>query len=323
MVDRTLSSTALRAYWLGRYLERAGSTARLVSVNANLLIDLPVRLPLGWLPLVDILAQENEFEKLYGDFNQATSNSALDEHEKSVVRFMLNDQRNPASLLSSLEYARENARTLRGTLPRASYEHINEAYLFAKEVLQEPLSRTRRNNGLSELLSHLDQINGFLSSTMLHNASWHFFRMGNFLERADMTTRIIDLRTVNLVESGTALKPFADIQWRSVLSSLDSMQSYTVCMQNPINQPDVLEFLLQNRDLPRSLLRCYTTIRNCLRSLPKNTEPLEYISQMRRQLQRARVRSLTDERLHRYIDARQRQLLTLHQKITSNYFPQA
>jgi uncharacterized alpha-E superfamily protein len=322
MVDRTLSSTALRTYWLGRYLERAGSTARLVSVNANLLIDLPVRLPLGWLPLIDILAQEDEFEALYGDLTQNPTN-ALDENEKSVVRFLLSDQRNYGSLLNSLSFARENARTLRGTLPRASYEHINDAYLFAKDILQEPLSRTRRNNGLIHILARLDQINGFLSSTMLHDAAWQFFRLGNFLERADMTTRIIDLRTTNLVESETELAPFADIQWRSVLNSLDSMQSYTVSMQNPINQPDVLEFLLKNNDLPRSLSRCYTTIRNCLRSLPKNQEPLEQINKMRRQLQRARVRTLEGERLHRYIDARQKQLLTLHQKITSTYFPQA
>ena len=180
MVDRTLSSTAARAYWLGRYLERAGSTARLVSVNANLLIDLPVRLPLGWLPLIEILSQESEFTELFGDVAQSP-NTTLDEHEKSVVRFLLNDQRNSGALLSSLEAARENARTLRGTLPRASYEHINDAYLFAKEMLQEPLSRTRRNNALQHIISRLDQINGFLSSTMLHNASWHFFCLGNFI----------------------------------------------------------------------------------------------------------------------------------------------
>ena len=224
--------------------------------------------------------------------------------------------------MCSLEAARENARTLRGTLPRASYEHINDAYLFAKEMLQEPLSRTRRNNALQHIISRLDQINGFLSSTMLHNASWHFFRLGNFIERADMTTRIIDLRTTNLVESDSDLEPFTDIQWRSVLNSLDSMQSYTVSMQNPVNQPDVLEFLLKNDDLPRSLSRCFNTIRNCLRSLPKNQEPLEQINKMRRQLQRARVRTLEGERLHKFVDGRQKQLFVLHQKITNHYFPQ-
>ncbi len=320
MTDRTLSSTALRAYWLGRYLERAGSTARLVSVNANLLIDLPVRLPLGWLPLVGILSKEKEFTELYGEATKS-KDTALDTHEKNVVRYMLSDQRNSGSLLNCLAYARENARTLRGILPRASYEHINDTYLFAKESITEPLSRTRRTNGLQHIMARLDQINGFLSSTMLHNASWHFFRMGNFIERADMSTRIIDLRTTNLVESDSDLEPFADIQWRSVLNSLDAMQSYTISMQNPINQEDVLEFLLKNDDLPRSLLRSLNTIRNCLRALPQNSEPLALVNTMRRQLQRARVRTLTGERLHRYIDARQRQLGAIHQGITKNYFP--
>lgn len=325
MTDRTLSSTAFRAYWLGRYLERAGSTARLVSVNANLMMDLPVRLPLGWLPLVDILARQDEFFSLYAhEYGEATpmATASLDKNEKSVVRYLLSDLRNPSSLLNALGYARENARTLRGTLPRASYEHINDAYLFAKEILQEPLNRTRRRNGLHHILARLDQINGFLSATMLHDPSWQFLRLGNFIERADMTTRIIDLRTTNLLQNQTELAPFADIQWRSVLNSLDAMQSYTVSMQNPVNQQDVLEFLLKNDDLPRSLLRCLNNIRNCLRALPKNQELLEMINKMRRQVQRARVRSLEGERLHHYVDVRQKQLVALHQKVTNQYFPQ-
>ena len=138
-----------------------------------------------------------------------------------------------------------------------------------------------------------------------------------------MTTRIIDLRTANLVENESDLEPFEVIQWRSVLNSLDSMQSYTVSMQNPVNQEDVLEFLLKNDDLPRSLQRCLNTIRNCLRALPKNDETLELVNKMRRQLQRAHVRKLKGERLHRYVDARQKQLLNVHQKITSQYFPQS
>lgn len=186
MIDRTLSSTALRTYWLGRYLERAGSTARLVSVNANLMIDLPALLPLGWMPLVEILSQEEEYLALYGDRKldpkSASNRSERETNEKSVVKFLLSDQRNPGSLLNALAFARENARTLRGSFPRGAYEHINEAYLSAKDLLQEPLSRSRRNTGLQEIIGHLDQINGFilnhaaqrqlavLSSGQLHRA---------------------------------------------------------------------------------------------------------------------------------------------------------
>ncbi len=157
---------------------------------------------------------------------------------------------------------------------------------------------------------------------MMHDASWDFIRLGNLIERADMITRIIDLRTTDLLHTDTDLVPFEDIQWRSVLSSLDAMQGYTVSMQSPINQPDVLEFLLKNKDLPRSLLRCFSAMRNCLRGLPRNQDVLQYLNTMHRQLQRARVRKLTDERLHTFIDKRQRQLLNLHQRITNSYFPQ-
>lgn len=319
MTDRILSSTAQRAYWLGRYLERAGNTARLVSVNANLLIDLPVRLPLGWLPLVDILALEESFNELFPDSEKSAAKS-LDANEKDVVRFLLSDQRHPNSMLSSLNFARHNARALRGTLPRAAYEHINDAFLYSKEIFQEPLSRTRRTNGLEHILERLQQIDGFLSSTMMHNAPWHFIRMGNFIERADMTTRLIDLRTTDLLPTDSALEPFDDIQWRSVMKSLDAMQGYAVTVQNPVNQEDVLPFLLQHPDLPRSLYRCVTGVRNALRSLPKNNSPLEFANAMRRQLQRARVKRLQGPALNRYIDARQKQLISLHSKIADTYF---
>jgi uncharacterized alpha-E superfamily protein len=320
MTDRTLSSNASRTYWLGRYLERAGSTARLISVNANLLIDLPVRLPLGWLPLISILGQTEQYEELYEDVTRP-SKRALDENEKSVNRYLLSDTRNPGSLASSLNLAKENARTLRSNLPRASFEHINALCLYAKEMLGPPLSRSRRSTALQHVVASLQQIDGFLSANMLHSANWQFLRLGNFIERADMTTRTIDLRTRDLVLSNSDLAPFENVQWRSILRSMYAMQNYAVSVQRPINQADVLEFLLQNTGLPRSLSYCFSSIHNCLRWLPNNSVPLERINKMRRQLQRANVRRLEGETLHKYITGRQKQLDSLHQAITKTYFP--
>ena len=142
MSDLLLSSTAERTYWLGRYLERAGNTARLVSVNASLMMDLPTRLPLGWLPLVDILALGDSFTELYGIPLDANGE---DTYEREVVRFLLSDRRHGGSLMASLSAARENARTLRSSLPRAAFEHVNAAFL---DAMSEPpwrrsLSRKR------------------------------------------------------------------------------------------------------------------------------------------------------------------------------------
>lgn len=349
MSEHTLSSTAYRAYWLGRYLERAGNTARLVSVNANLVIDLPLRTPLAWTGLIEILAMQETFDELQsndleafartrgrrastksstgksGSKSAARDNSETKptspNYEKEVTRFLLSDTRHGGSIMSALLLARENARALRGALPRATYEYVNEAYLYAKDAFAEPLSRTRRANGLTHLLERLQQIDGFLSSTMLHLATWQFIRLGNYTERADMITRLIDLPTTDLIEPTSDLAPFRDIQWRSVLSSVDAMQSYTVTVQKPVAQPDVLEFLFKNPDLPRSLLRCLNTIRNCLKSLPKNREPMAQINTMRRQLQRARVQNLEGEKLRRFVDARQKHLNILHGHIANTYFP--
>ena len=128
-MSRTLSSTAKRSYWLGRYLERAENTARIVSVNANLLIDLPVRLPLGWQPLVDITGADDLFADIYEDPS-----------ETHVVHFLLSDLRNPGSLFNSLSSAKDNARTLRGILSREVFEYVNELQLYAKQTLSEPRS---------------------------------------------------------------------------------------------------------------------------------------------------------------------------------------
>ena len=145
--SHTLSSTAQRSYWLGRYLERAESTARLVTVNGRLLYDLPKRLPLGWQGPVNITGNRSHFDVLYGDPT-----------EKNVTRFLINDSRNPGSLFRSLDNARENVRTLRGIIPRACVEAINELYLFARESLSEPHSRSRRAEGLSEVQASVQRI---------------------------------------------------------------------------------------------------------------------------------------------------------------------
>ena len=140
MSSRILSSTAERAYWLGRYLERADSTARLVRVNSRLLYDLPKRLPLAWQGLVNIAGSRDLFDELFDEPS-----------EKNVARYLINDARNPGALIRSLDHARENVRTLRGIIPRGSVEYINAAHLYAKEQLSEPLSRTRRTEGLDEI----------------------------------------------------------------------------------------------------------------------------------------------------------------------------
>jgi uncharacterized alpha-E superfamily protein len=242
MKQHTLSKTAERIYWLGRYLERAESTARLVNVNGNLLIDLPRRISLSWVSLIDIMGLRSQFYEHYDTPD-----------ERNVVRYLTADMNNPGSLLVSLSSARENARTIREIMPRVAFEYINDLYLYAKERASGTMSRSRTSEMMEGVMRRVQHIAGFLSGTMLHGDTWSFLRIGEFLERADMTTRIIDVRSVDMPDATAGLEPYSQLQWRSVLRSLHALQAFHLAVQEPIQQSLVLEFLFTNDSLPRSL----------------------------------------------------------------------
>ena len=305
----TLSKTAERIYWLGRYLERAECTARLVNVNTTLLIDLPRGQFLGWRPLVEITGSVALFDQIYDEGS-----------ERSVVRFITADPRNDASLISSLQFARENARTIREIMPRVSFEYVNELYLTARQAFGGAVSRTRRGDALADVLRRTQHIDGFLSGNMLHDANWSFLRLGQFLERADMTTRIIDVRTAKVLAAPEQLEPYQQVQWRSILRSLHALQNYQIHVQEPLQQDLALEFLFRNEELPRSFHYCIEGIRRSLHRLPRNDKPLACCNRIARRLASEDVRRLSDGTLHVFIDECQLMLADLHDVIGSTYF---
>ena len=228
-----LSRVASNVYWLGRYLERAENTARIMNVNSNLLLDLPKSIRLGWEPILDIITTSELFYETYKQADEA-----------SVARFIIADKNNPGSILNSLHFARENARTIREIIPREAWEQINSMYLLAKESQANSLNRRHRYAYLNKIILMNQSITGILAGTMNHDEGYDFLRLGRNLERADMTTRIIDVRSASLlpdVEDRQA--PFENIQWMSVLKSLTGYQMYRREMRLRIKRQDVLQFL--------------------------------------------------------------------------------
>ena len=311
-----LSRVAERMYWLGRYLERADATGRLIEVNANLLMDLPVRLPLGWQPLIDITGAEALFRDLYGTHAGA--------READVCRFLASDVRNPSSIVNSLKMARDNARNVRETMPRITFEYINDLSLFARSALPRATSRVRRSDALAGISRRIQQLEGFLSQNMLHDANWELMRLGNYIERADMTTRIVDVRTTDLFAAHHDLEPFEHIQWRSILRSAYAMQSYNAAVREPVSAPRALAFLFKDPRLPRSYLRCLQAVHRSLLALPRHERPLAACDQAIDTLAEIDVRRLgragAAPQLHRFIDDRQVQLGKLHIAIMQTYF---
>ncbi len=303
-----LSRVAERVYWLGRYIERMESTAWLVTVTSNLLMDLPARLPLGWRPLIDITGSGPLFDSLFDEAN-----------EHNVCRFLISDTRNPGSIIRSIEGVRENARTVRETMPRVTFEYVNDLHHFARSELSPGSSRRRRREALDGVGARVHQFEGFLSRNMLHDAHWTFLRLGNQLGRADMTTRTIDVGSVNLLP-GHDLEPFHEAQWRSVLISLYAMQSYHAAVGQPVSRGLVLEFLLRAGHLPRSYARCLEQMRSSVRDLPRNPLPMRNCNTAIVALAHADVASLEGPSLRAFMDDCQKHLGRIHDSITETWF---
>ncbi len=309
MKHNTLSRTAERIYWLGRYLERAESTARLINVNGNLLIDLPRGQTLGWQPLLQIMSSQENFASHYDEAS-----------ERNVVRHLTSDARNPGSLISSILMARENARTIREIMPRVSFEYINQLHMYTRQELTPNIGRARRAQTLEGVTQRIQQFDGFLAGAMLRDNNWDFLSLGKHLERADMTTRIIEVRALSPLEDESHLEPYRQLQWRSILRSLHAMQNYNIFVQEPIQQPLVLEFLFRNTDLPRSFAYCLETLRTSLRRLPRQDKPLKACNRIIRFLNRTRVADLDGEDLRAFIIECQQAMAELHVTLSSTYF---
>lgn len=305
-----LSRVAENIYWMARYIERAENTARLINVNTNLLLDLPKRVRLGWEPIIEIMGTREVFNAHYHEAD-----------ERSVIRFLIANASNPSSILSSLALARENARTIRDIIPREAWEQVNQLYLGARADANQSLAQRNRYDYLRRIILGAQTITGQLAGTMTHDEGYDFLRMGRNLERADMTTRIIDVRSATLLpELHEDLTPFENIQWMSVLKSLTAYQMYRRTMRIRVRRPDVLRFLLQERRFPRAFLHTTCEVENCLTGLPHNEKPLKALGTLQRKVLRVKPEKLAQDELHGLIDDLQLGLAKVHQRIVEVYF---
>jgi uncharacterized alpha-E superfamily protein len=305
-----LSRVANSIYWFARYVERAENIARLISVNANLLLDLPIKLRLGWEPLIEITGSKDLFYDLYDE-----------PAERNVVRFLIADTRNSSSIVGSISQARENARTIRDILPREAWENINKLHLEFKDRLPGGLAQKRRFELLRFIIDSTQQLTGLLAGTMIHDSGYNFLRMGRNLERGDMTTRIVDVRSASLLpEEIEEYQVYENIEWMSVLQSLSAQQSFQQQIQGPIRRQPVLKFLLQSRLFPRAFLHCLGEVKSCLQKLPRNREPLALVRQLTTQVKSTKTKDLDPRQMNRLLDDLQIELAKVDLAIQEIYF---
>ncbi len=305
-----LARVAERMYWLGRQIERAESTARFVSVYANLLLDLPRATRLGWEALITIAGAEDPF-------------FARHEHadERNVVRFLLADERNPGSITASCLLARENARSAREILPREAWEEINELALSTREHATESVARRSRASFLIDVQRGCQLVAGILDGTMSHDASYDFILLGRNIERADMTTRIVDVGTAEIaVDAAGDLEAFTNLLWMAVLRSVSGYQMYRREIRGRVSGEDVVDFLFGDNEFPRSVAHCLDQLDACATRLPRGETCSRSLTGLRRRMQRADVPALLESGLHEFVDDVQAALATSHDEIVATWF---
>ncbi len=303
-----LARVAENIYWMARYLERAEDMARLINVNASLTLDLPKGLSPIWSQLIAITGADAHYPGKEYD-------------ERSVLKFLISDPQSPVSILACLACARENARTIRDAIPREVWETINSAYLHAKEQASQALTKRGRFGFLDGIIHQCQQITGILSGTMNHDAGYLFLRIGRFLERADMTSRIVDIRSANLLPDATmARATYENLQWMSVLRSLTGYQMYRREMQIRIRRTEVLRFLFRSEVFPRSLSFSINGVSNAVARLPNHDKVQLVIHRLRRQLDHAQIDKLRQADLQAFIDQLQIGFGQLHDELVVAYF---
>lgn len=306
-----LSSLAESVYWFGRYMERTESTARLILVNDNLLLDIPPHCNPGWAPLLQITGSKDDFYKHY-----ETS------CERDVIRYLvLDSENNPGAMLASIDHARENMRTTRALFPKPIWEVINALHDYVKEHGYTALSPGQRYRFLRQVIDYCHLLTGKLAASMSHDQIFAFSQMGFNLERADMTSRVIDVRAQNLLHAQEEdLRPFDDLLWKSILDSLAAWQMYRRHAHIRINAVQVLHFLLQDRQFPRAINHCLLQLEQSLYSLAVNDTPRHALLEAQKLVRTVNIPGIVDASLHHFIDDLQLQFMAIHAEISARYF---
>jgi uncharacterized alpha-E superfamily protein len=309
-----LSRAAEAVYWMARYIERAENVARFIDVNLHLQLDLPMEPAHQWQPLLDTSGDADVYRERHGEAKKA-----------AVIKFLVWDVKNVNSVSSCLRAARENARSIREIISSEMWEQVNSMYL--KIQSQRAQAESER---LAEILRgirlgcHLFE--GITDATMSYNEAWHFLRMGRQLERADKTSRILDVKYFMLLPSANAVgTPYDDIHWSAVLKSVSGFEMYRK-KHGRISPRNIVEFLVLDREFPRA-------IRHCLRGADESLHAItgtamgscHYISErsmapLRAELDYTPVGNIIRHGLHEYLDGLQVRMNSIGEDLLRDFF---
>ncbi|TNF52783.1 MAG: alpha-E domain-containing protein [Burkholderiales bacterium] len=296
-----LSRTADHLFWMSRYTERAENTARMLDVNYQtaLLPQSAAVAQVGWEGLLSISELLPAYRSRYGDGAFV---------QRNVLDFMVRDENNPSSIVSCLRAARENARAVRGTLTTEFWETQNATWLKLMGYLKTR-DFERDPGAFFEWVKHRSHLSrGVAIGTMLQDEAFHFYRMGTFLERADNTARLLDVK-FHAVQSdffGAASEldqEYDFYHWSAILRSVSAFEVYRKVYRDVITPERVAELLILRADMPRSLAASLNEVVNNLSVVANDhsQETLRRAGKLRADLQFARIDEILATGLHAYL----------------------
>ncbi len=315
-----LSRVANLVYWMARYLERAENTARIVDVNAQLVLDLQSRQaaddPKSWEPLVYVTGDEDKFFELYGE----------DVTERAVIEFMLFDKRNPSSLISCIAYARENARCIRDQLSGDVWETLNTFYLKLKSDDFARYAQLGSAEYLNRVKTQIQLLFGVADSMIPRTDLWWFFQLGRHLERADNTSRILDVKYYMLLPDANAVGSALDmVQWASVLRSCSAFEAFRRSRRGQLNLERVVDYLLRDAVFPRSILFSIAEAEQALGQITAagnhldDNPPARLLGELRTELEQIAVPTVIADGLHEFLDDVQMKISDIHAAIQATF----
>ena len=308
---------------MSRYIERAENVARLLDVNLQLLLDFrsldDEKMRAHWMPIVQTTGDEESFVQQH---QRATA--------ASVADFMVFREDNPNSIVSSICQARENARMVRDQITIETWEELNRLYLFMQSQQAHQMWTDSPTDFFNQIKASSLQLIGLSYATHIHNEGWWFSEAGRFIERADKTSRILDLRYHTLPARGLPkiVNQTDTLEWSAVLRSCSAWDAFKSIYGAEVHPRNVAEFLLLNEDFPRSIRFCVERLNDSLRRISGvsdrrfSNDAEKLCGRLAAELQFVTIEEVFEAGLHDYIDQVQLKLNNIGEALFNAYIVQ-
>ena len=308
-----LGKTAAHIFWIFRYLESCENTARLINASHFISLTQKQNISNHWDSILNVAGNKKTFLSKYGAINKS-----------GVINFILRDKTNPSSVLSSIENARQNARIVRNNLTKELFETINETYLKLSEIFRRPINEKNLLNTLATIRTKCQLTRGTLHGTMLRDDTYIFARMGSFIERADNTSRILDMKYYVLLPSAGFVGSTVDnAQWENILRSVSAYRSYNWLNEYEFNPSGICKYLILDERLPRSLIFCNQNIYENLIAISKyynkNFKSLSRSEKFYEEMLNLTIEKVFEEGLHEFLVRYLKNLFTLATIIETDF----